>query len=139
MDEMVSAIKGLKYGKEPGGDEIPAEVWKYGGTNLSNILHRWIIKIWEEGYVPQAWKDANIIYKKRANVVISEVYLFFLQPEGGAREAVRLSFRPKHSRHDLLPMTTPGRCIEQDRPLYNVFVDFTNVFNTVGGLDCGSC
>ena len=66
MDEMVRAIKGLKDGKAPGGDGIPAEVWKYGGANLSNRLHRWIIKVWEEGHVPQDWKDANIvtIYKK---------------------------------------------------------------------------
>ena len=37
-----------------------------GGANLSNRLHRWINKIWEEGHVPQVWKDANIvtIYKK---------------------------------------------------------------------------
>ena len=40
MDEMVIAIKELKYGKAPGGDGIPAEVWKYGGANLSNRLHR---------------------------------------------------------------------------------------------------
>ena len=84
MDEMVRAFKGLKDGKTPGGDGIPAEVWKCGGANLSNRLHRWIIKVWEEGHVPQAWKDANIvtIYKKETeqNVVITEVYLFFLQP-----------------------------------------------------------
>ena len=67
MGEMVRAIiKGLKDGKVPGGDGIRAEVWKYGGANLSNRLYRWIIKIWEEGHVPQVWKDANIvtIYKK---------------------------------------------------------------------------
>ena len=61
MDDMVRAVKGLKYGKAPGGDGIPAEVWTYGGANLSNRLHRWIIKIWEEGHVPQAWGDANLI------------------------------------------------------------------------------
>ena len=63
---MVRAIKGLKDGKAPGGDSIPAEVWKYGGANLSNRLHQWIIKVWEEGHVPQAWKDGDIItiYKK---------------------------------------------------------------------------
>ena len=46
---------------------------------------------------------------------------------------MRLSFKPKHSRHDLLPRTTPGKekCIEQVRPLYIVFVDFTKAFDTV--------
>ena len=61
IEEKVRAINGLKDGKSPGGDEIPAEVWKYGGVNLSNRLHRWIIKLWEEGHVPQAWENANII------------------------------------------------------------------------------
>ena len=35
---MVRAIKGLTDGKAPGGDGIPAEVWNYGGANLSNRL-----------------------------------------------------------------------------------------------------
>ena len=84
MEEMVRAINGLKEGKAPDGDGIPTKVWKYGRANLSNRLHRWIFKIWEEGHIPQAWKDANIvtIYKKETelNVVITEVYLFFLKP-----------------------------------------------------------
>ena len=28
---------------------------------------------------------------------------------GGARDSARLSFKPKHSRHDLLATTTPGK------------------------------
>ena len=34
MDEMARAIAGLKDGKAPGGDGIPAKVRKYGGVNL---------------------------------------------------------------------------------------------------------
>ena len=45
MDEVVRVIKELKDGKAPDGDGIPAEVWKYGGANLSTRLHQWIIKI----------------------------------------------------------------------------------------------
>ena len=33
IDEMASAIAGLKDGKAPGGDGIPAEVWKHGGDD----------------------------------------------------------------------------------------------------------
>ena len=54
MDEMVRVIKGLKDGKTPDGDGIPSKVWKYGGTNLFNILHRWIPKIYEECHGAQA-------------------------------------------------------------------------------------
>ena len=66
MDEMARAIAGLKDGKAPGGDGIPAEVWKHGGDNLFSWLHQLITNAWEVGSVPQAWKDASIvtIYKK---------------------------------------------------------------------------
>ena len=61
MGEMVRAIKGQKDGKAPGGYGIQAEVWKYGGANLSNRLYQWIINIWVNGHVPQAWNNDNIV------------------------------------------------------------------------------
>ena len=66
MAEMARAIAGPKDGKAPGGDGIPAEVWKQGGDNLFSRLHQLITNAWEVGSVPQAWKDASIvtIYKK---------------------------------------------------------------------------
>ncbi|KAK2179515.1 hypothetical protein NP493_484g03033 [Ridgeia piscesae] len=66
MDEMARAIAGLKDGKAPGGDGIPAEVWNHGGDNLFSRLHKLITNVWEVGYVPQAWKDVSFvtIYKK---------------------------------------------------------------------------
>ena len=42
MDEMARAIAGLKDGKAPGGDGIPAEVWKHGGDNMFSRLHQLI-------------------------------------------------------------------------------------------------
>ena len=138
MDEMVRTIKGLKDGKIPGADGIPVEVWKYGGANLSNRLHRWITKTWEECHVPQAWKDANIVtsYKKetKQNVVITGYISSFRSrqdlysdpteqtlkphnPRSGSRDAVWLSFEPEDSGHDLLPATTLGK-VHRARPLY---------------------
>ena len=148
LDEMVRAIKGLKDGKAPGGDGIPAEVWKYGGANLSNRLHRWIIKVWEEGHVPQSWKDANIvtIYKKgdrtecgnyrgisllsAAGKIFARILLnrLHITTRGGARDTVRLSFKQKHSRHDLLPTTTPGKMHRAGS---------TSVYCVCRGLDYG--
>ena len=52
--EMARAIAGLKDSKAPGGDGIPAEVWKYGGDNMFNIQHQLITNAWEVGFVPQA-------------------------------------------------------------------------------------
>ena len=42
MAEMARAIAGLKYGKAPGGDGIPAELWKHGGDNLETTGAPWI-------------------------------------------------------------------------------------------------
>ena len=66
MDEMARAFAGLKNGKVPGVDGIPAEVLKHGGDNLFSRLHQLITNAWQVGFVPQAWKDASIvtIYKK---------------------------------------------------------------------------
>ena len=67
MAEMARAIACLEDGKAPGGDGIPAEVWKHGGDNLFiTPLHQLITNAWEVGSVPQAWKGASIvtIYKK---------------------------------------------------------------------------
>ena len=61
MAEMDRAIAGLKYGKAPRGDGIPAEVWKHGGDKLFRRLHQLITNAWEVGDVPQAWKDASIV------------------------------------------------------------------------------
>ena len=61
MDEMARAIVCLKDGKVPGGDGIPAAVWKHGGDNLFTRLHQLITNAWEVGSVPQAWKDASIV------------------------------------------------------------------------------
>ena len=66
MAVVARAIAGLKDGKAPGGEGIPAEVWKHGGDNLFSRLHQLITNAWAVGSVPEAWKDASIatIYKK---------------------------------------------------------------------------
>ena len=151
---MVRAIKGLKDGKEPGGDVISAEVWSYGGANLSNRLHQWIIKIWGKGHVPQAWKDANIvaIYKKGDQTkCCNYLAISLLSASSKILARILLNRLLSHIIPEVVPETQCGfrsnrstvnmifclrqlqeKYIEQDRPRYIVFVDFTKAFDTVG-------
>ena len=91
MDEMVRAINGLKDGKAPGGDGIPAEVWKY------------IVTIYKKGDRTECGNYRGIsILSAAARILLNRMNLKPHYP----RDTVQLSFKQKHSRHDLLPTTT---------------------------------
>ena len=154
MDEMARAITGLKDGKAPGEDGIPADVWKHGGDNLFSRLHQLITIAWEVGFVPQAWKDASIvtIYKK-GDRTDWENYrgISLLSIAGKIFVRILLNRLSTVITPEVVPETQCGlrgnkstvdmifclrqrqeKCIEQDRPLYVVFVDFSKAFDTVG-------
>ena len=154
IDEMGKAIAGLKDGKAPGGDGIPAEVWKHGGVNLFSRLHQLITNAWEVGSVPQAWKDASIvtIYKKGDRTDCGNYRgISLLSIAGKIFARILLNRLSTHITPEVVPETQCGfrgnrstvdmifclrqlqeKCIEQDRPLYMVFVDFSKAFDTVG-------
>lgn len=154
MDEMTKAIAGLKDGRAPGNDGIPAEVWKHGGTNLLVKLHRLICKAWDEGSVPQTWKDATIvtIYKKGDRTDCGNYRgISLLSIAGKIFARILLDRLSQHITPEVVPESQCGfrsnrstidmifslrqlqeKCIEHDQPLYIVFVDFTKAFDTVG-------
>ena len=130
---------------------------KYGNTGeltCPTDLHRWIIKVWEEGHVPQAWKDANIvtIYKKGDRTECGNYRgISLLSAAGKIFARILLNRLSSHITPEVVPETQYGfgsnrstvdmifclrqlqeKCIEQDRPLYIVFVDFTKAFDTIG-------
>ena len=107
------AIAGLKDGKAPGGDGIPAEVWKHGGDNLFSRLQIF----------------ARILLNRLSTHITPEVV-----PE------TQCGFRGNRSTVDMIfcLRQLQEKCIEQDRPLYMVFVDFSKAFDTVGGPGYGS-
>ena len=69
LEETQKAISLLSTGKAPGGDSIPAEIFKQGGMALVEKLHHLFELIWDQGKVPQDLKDALIIhlYKRKGN------------------------------------------------------------------------
>ena len=154
MDEMARAIAGLKDGKAPGGDGIPAEVWKHAGDNLFSRLHQLITNAWEMCSVPQAWKNASIItiYKKGDRTDCGNYRgISLLSIAGKIFARILLNRLSTHITPEVVPETQCGfrgnrstiemifclrqlqeKCIEQDRPLYMVFVDFSEAFDKVG-------
>lgn len=57
LDELLDAIKDISSGKATGSD---AELFKCGGDQLHNALHRLLCKCREEGAVPQEMRDSII-------------------------------------------------------------------------------
>jgi hypothetical protein len=71
-EELLKALKQTSSGKAPGADGLPAEwadVLKNGGQPLTDKLLSLYIMIWNEGIVPQDYKDAAIvhIYKRKGD------------------------------------------------------------------------
>lgn len=61
QEEVNVAVAGLKNWKAPRSDNIPAELLKYGGNNLQNVLFRVCDTIWKEEQMPTSWHEAVII------------------------------------------------------------------------------
>ena len=142
---MARTIAGLKDGKAPGGEEIPAEVWKYGGHNLFSRLHQLITNARDMGSVPQARKDASIVitYKNYDRTDCRNVRgIYLLSIAGKIFARILLHRLSTHITSEVVPETQCGfrgnrstvntiicfrqlqvKCIEQDRPLYMVLVD----------------
>ena len=72
LKEVVDTIDATREGKAPGKCKIPAEIWKYGGTEIVSKLHQLILSVWSKENAPQDRKDASI------KLEITEVYPCFL-------------------------------------------------------------
>ncbi|KAK2142355.1 hypothetical protein NP493_4917g00000 [Ridgeia piscesae] len=108
----------------------------------------------EVGFVPQPWKDASIvtIYKKGDRTNCGNYRgISLLSIAGKIFARIVLNRLSTHITPEVVPEIQCGfignrstvdmifclrqlqeKCIEQDRPLYMVFVDFSKAFDTVG-------
>ena len=67
---MLASIKQLTSGKAPGADGIPPDIYKHGGKSIAVELHKLFVQIWQEGEVPQDFKDADVVhlYKNKGDI-----------------------------------------------------------------------
>ena len=154
FEEIQKAIHLLTSGKAPGTDSIPAEVYKEGGTALTEKLHQLFQLIWQHETVPQDFKDAFIIhlYKCKGNHQACDNHhgISLLSITGKTLARVLLNCLIVHLERGLLPESQCGfqkecrtidmvfaarqlqeKCQEQNADLYSTYVDLTKAFDTV--------
>ena len=140
IEEVRKAVKQMKCNKASGGDGIPAEVYKHGGTALVRHLHRLFLKIWKNEEVPQELKDASIvtILKKGSRTecgkILAKVLLNRLQPlSESIIPETQCGFRPGRGTTDMIfsARQVQEKCREQGRDLCLAFIDLTKAFDSV--------
>ena len=150
---MSKAIDSLARGKATGGDNIPAEVLQCANYTHLHHLYEPLYQCWEEGYVPQDMRDANIVtlYKNKGDrsdcsnhrgisllsvvgKVLARVALQRLQqvaervyPES------QCGFRVQRSTIDMIftLRQLQEKCREQKQSLFIVFVYLAKAFDLV--------
>ena len=60
QEEVNKAIAQMNNGKSPGIDGIPAEVLKYGGDKVKELVYEVVSHVWDSS-IPQDWKDAILV------------------------------------------------------------------------------
>lgn len=60
--EVRAAISAMQNAKAPGSDGIPVEALKAGGFLLSEQLTKLYSKMWEQGVIPNDFKDASVVH-----------------------------------------------------------------------------
>ena len=156
--ETQKAIRLLSNGKAPGSDSIPAEVYKEGGSALTEKLHQMFLRMWQQETIPQEFKDASIIhlYKRKGNHQVCDNHrgISLLSIAGKILAWILLNRLTTHLDQGLLPESQCGfrkergttdmvfaarqlqeKCQEQNSDLFSTYGDLTKAFDTVSRED----
>ena len=133
---------------------IPIELLQHGGKHVTNALHTLIEKFWLGSPVPQDWINGLLVSLFKGKRTKSDCDhhrgITFLESVGKVLARVLLDRLIENICPLIIPEAqcsfTEGRgtvdmiftirqlqekCIEQQMPLYEVFVDLTKAFDTV--------
>ncbi|CAG9130045.1 unnamed protein product [Plutella xylostella] len=152
FEEVREAIMRLKNHKAPGIDDLPSELWKYGGGRVQSELFQLLCKIWEEEKQPKEWNLGVIcpVHKKgskkkctnyrgiallpTAYKVLSYVLLKRLEPY---TEKIlgdyQCGFRRNRSTVDqiFLLKQLMEKKWEYAQSIHSLFVDFTKAYDSI--------
>ena len=115
LGETQKAISQLSNGKAPGADAIPAKVYKNGRPVLHQKLVDIFQSIWQQGTVPQDFKDALIIHlcKRQGNCQQCNNHhgISLLSITGKVLARVLLNCLKIHLEKGLLPESQCSFCV----------------------------
>ena len=160
LEETKQAIWGMQNWKATGHDSLPVELLKVDGLEddfepvVLEEFHDLLVRVWEEGNVPQEWKDATIkvLYKKadRSNCnnyrgislvshagkvllnIVAHRLSIYCEAQGIMPEE-QCGFRPGRSTVDMLFVVRRLQELARARktPLYMCFVDLKKAYDSV--------
>ena len=152
FNEICHIINNLKTNKAPGSDNIPPELIKYGGRMLKQKIYNLITDIWREERLPDQWNEGVIcpIFKKgdRLNCknyrpitllnITYKIYAILLNQRlthiiEDKLDDYQMGFRANRSTIDNIFIIRQifEKCHEHNIELFNMFIDFSNAFDSV--------
>ncbi|XP_052895574.1 uncharacterized protein LOC128302755 [Anopheles moucheti] len=152
LDEVISAVKQLKCNKSAGSDGLVAELFKMGPERLAVVMHRLILRIWDQEELPDEWKLGVIhpVYKKgdrldcanfRAITILNAAYkilsrILFCRLAPLATDFVgnyQAGFVGGKSITDQIFTLRQilQKCREHQIPTHHLFIDFKVAYDTI--------
>lgn len=152
LDETIKAIKQLRNNKATGPDNIPAEIYKYGGQTVQANVHNLLLRIWETATIPSDLKDCIIvtIHKKGDKSICGNYRGISLLATAGKILARILLNRLLDLAEEILPESQYGfrstrstvdaifcarqlqeKAREQNRPFLMTMFDLSKAFDSV--------
>lgn len=152
QDEINNCLKDMKNNKSPGDDEISTENIKLGGPALLKILCKLYNACLRNSITPEQWsKSIIILLHKKGDItqienyrpisLLSQIYKLFMRIISKRLTAKldlyqpieQAGFRKGYGTNDHLHTIKIliEKCIEYNKPLVLIFVDYEKAFDTV--------
>ena len=149
--ETQKAIRLLSSGKAPGLDSIPVEVYKEGGSALTEKLHHMFLLMWQQETIPRSSnmllsyicisnhqvcdKHRGIPLLSIAGMILARILLnrLIAHLDQGLLPESQCGFRKERGTTNMVfaARQLQEKCQEQNSDLFSTYVDLTKAFDTV--------